>query len=394
MERNLTLLNLYNFFIGMVFPLPIIVPFYRDEIGLTFHQFLIGESIFAAVVILLEVPTGWLADIWGRKRTLLAGCASLFVGYTLVFTADDFWSAVLSQAVIGVGVSLYSGTPGAMLYDTLLSIGRTEEYRKREGFRHGLGLYAVAIGSIAGGLAYQVHHDLPFWLEFLVLAAAFITGLFMREPDRQVSGVRKNPFYDMAETIRYALRGHKDIGALIILTALIFSSTKLFLWAQQSYYATLHIPESVYGFLLAGAMLVSGMGGHLGHLLWRDWQGMAVVKVLIAAVAAVCIAAGVSLSYAGLGILLLGSSIWGFGWPRVQETINQAVGSERRATILSTASLMISLAFIPFSLLLGWIQETHSITTALLLHGGLVAMFGGGFALWLNGKEKLKGYNP
>jgi MFS family permease len=394
MQRNLILINLYTLLMGMVFILPVIVPFYRDELGLNFHQFLIGEAVFAVVIILLEVPTGWLADIWGRRMTLLAASTICFLGYLLVFTASGFWSAVVGQAVIGIGVALNSGTPSAMLYDTLLSGGRADEYRKREGLRHGLGLYAVALGSVIGGIAYQSNHNLPFWLELSVLAISLITCLFMREPDRHVRAIEKNPFHDMMETMRYTLRGHKDIGALIVLTALIFSSTKLFLWAQQPYYADLRIPESIYGFLLAGAMLGGGLGGHFGHLFWRSWQGLAVVKGLILVITGISIAAGCALTHAGFGALLLCATIWGFGWPRVQETINHAVGSERRATILSTASLMISLAFIPFSLLLGWIQEIHSITTALLLHGGLIAILGGGFALWMNGKARVKVSDP
>lgn len=388
MQRNLNLLTIYTFLINTVFLLPIIVPFYRDELGLTFHQFLIGEAVFAAVIILLEVPSGWLADIWGRKKTIIMAGVSSLIGYSLILSASSFGTAVLGQAVIGIGVSFHSGTLSAFLYDTLLSQGREAEYRKREGFRHGLGLYSVAFASVLGGILYQLNHSLPILVEIVFIATAIVVSFFLQEPSRHQKAVEKNAFHDAYETMKYALHGHKEIGAMIILIALTFGSTKVFLWAQQPYYAGLHIPESVYGFILAGSMLLGGLGGHFGHHILRGWQGLAVIKSLLAVVILICLTAGLALTYGGFAVLSLGAFIWGFGWPRVQETINHAVGSERRATILSTASLMFSLAFIPFSLLLGWVEEQRSITTALLVHAGVLAVFGGAFLVWLEARKK------
>jgi MFS family permease len=388
MQRNLKLLTAYTFFMNAVFILPVIVPYFRDELGLTFHQFLIGEAIFAATVLLCEVPSGWFADIWGRRITIIfAGVFSL-LGYGLLALATDFWSAVASQILIGVAVSLHSGTLSAFLYDTLLSQGREDEYRKREGFRHGLGLYAVAFGAALGGLLYQWNHHAPILLELVFVGCAFGISFFMQEPPRHQKEIQHNPLHDMVETMRYALHGHKDIGALIIFVALIFGSTKVFLWAQQPYYGDLHVPESIYGFLMAAAMLAGGLGGHLGHHILRNWQGMAVMKVLFWVIIMICVLSGFALTHAGLAAIMLGTLIWGFGWPRVQETINRAVGSERRATILSTCSLMYSLAFIPMSMLLGWIEEEHDITYAMLAHGLVVFTLGGAMIVWLRTKVR------
>lgn len=383
---KLKLFYAYTFLINTVFILPIIVPFYRDELGLSFHDFLIAEALFAFVVIALEVPSGWFADVMGRKITIVIASISGIIGYTLIMTASGFWQATLGQAVIGIAVSFHSGTLSAMLYDTLFSAGREDEYRQREGFRHGLGLYAVAFGCAMGGLLYQWNHYLPWILEVVCLCASLVIAICMKEPERHKQEVQKNPLHDMFVTMRYALHGHKDIGALIGLTALIFGSTKIFLWAQQPYYADLHIPESVYGFLLGGAMLLGGAAGHFGHCMLREWQGLAVVKILLIVVISICCISGMVLSYPGFAVLTLGSVIWGFGWPRIQETINHAVGSERRATILSTASLMISLTFIPLSLLLGWIEENQDITLALLIHGAIIAITGGLFVILLRSR--------
>lgn len=390
MQRNLTLLNIYTCLINAVFLLPVIVPFYRDEIGLNFHQFLIGETVFATVVIICEVPTGWLADIWGRKLTILAASLTGLIGYACIGLADGLAMTIVGQGVIGIAVSLHSGTLNAMLYDSLLACGRENECRQREGLRHGLNLYAVAIASIVGGFAYQIDHMLPIWLELGSLTLALIVGLCLTEPPRATRAVEKNPFHDVIETVQFVLQGHRLIGVLVILSALIFSTTKLFLWAQQPYYEGLHIPESVYGFILAGAMLCAGMAGHFGHRILPRMHGVTLLTLMFGGVIAICLAAGFGLTYAGFIMMLVGPSFWGFGWPRLQETINHAVGSERRATILSCANLIISLAFIPFSLVLGWVADASGIADALLVQAMIVTIIGAGFFVWLNLRSSVK----
>ena len=383
MQRNLILINIYTYLINLVFLLPVLVPFYRDEIGLSFHQFLIGETVFAAVVILCEVPTGWLADIWGRKMTILAASITALIGYACIGFAETFLHTVIGQGIIGLAVSLQSGTLNALLYDTLLACGRAQECRKREGLRHGINLYAVASGSVIGGVTYQIDHFLPVWLELGALALAFIVGLFLIEPPRATKVVEKNPFHDVVETVNFALRSNREIGVLVIMAALIFSTTKLFLWAQQPYYEALHIPEGVYGFILAGAMLCAGMAGHFGHGILPRRSGTQIMTILFLIVVGICLLGGIAMTYGGFAVMLIGPSLWGFGWPRLQETINHAVGSERRATILSSANLIIALAFIPFSLILGWVEDLHGIATALLVQAGIIMLLGGLFAGWL-----------
>jgi hypothetical protein len=72
-RRNIRLLMLHNALHNMLFVLPVLVPYYKDVIGLGFREFLIGEVAFSAIVVLMEIPAGWLADVGQRRRVLVAG---------------------------------------------------------------------------------------------------------------------------------------------------------------------------------------------------------------------------------------------------------------------------------------------------------------------------------
>lgn len=368
-NRNITLLNISAFLTGMLFCLPIIVLYYQDEIGLTFQDFLIGESIFALTVVVMEVPTGWIADVWGRRKSVLLGCCFSITGFTLLWIANDVVTAIAGQAMLGVAIALKSGSTSALLYDSLLSEGREAEFQKREGFRHGLGLYGTAFSAALGGFIYHMDHHLPIMLDTIVAVVNTLVFFCIVEPHRHKGVVKHNALIDMLDTIRYALHGHREVAKLIFMIAIVFSTTKLFIWAQQPFVRILEIPESTYGLMLAGMLMLAGSAGHFGHYVVRNVQGKKLLFGFLIGVGTICLVSGILNNGFSLAILMTGSLFYGFGWPRIQDSINTLVGSERRATILSTASLSFQILFVPLGLMLGYWEKHHGIQEALIFHG-------------------------
>src|ERR1700722_15538209 len=132
-EKNILLLKAHALLLSLGFFAPIILPFYRDQMGLTYNDFLFAEAFFSVTIVVLDVPTGWLSDQWQRKRVMTLGSAFYMLGYAQLLFAHNIFMAVLARVCVGVGASLLSGTNSAMLYESLTGAGRAEEYRKYEG---------------------------------------------------------------------------------------------------------------------------------------------------------------------------------------------------------------------------------------------------------------------
>lgn len=361
----------------MSFLIAVIVPYYRDQMGLTFHDFLIGEAAFAAVVVLLEVPSGWISDVWHRKFTLALAVVFEIIGYACLLLGEGLWLAILAQSIIGVAISLISGTNSAMLYDSLLSEGRESEYRVREGKRSALGFYSVGAASVVSGFLYAVDQRLPLWMSLASLALALLTACLMVEPSRHRKLPEKHPVADMIETGRYALRGHPEIGMIILFSAVMFCATKMIMWSQQPYYMAMRLPEQIFGVLMAAGFAMAGLSSHLGHMLDGRISSVKALAAVWMVAVLVCLGASAHLGWSGVVLLMIGGTcLYGVGAPRVSEAINRRVGSERRATILSTQNLMVSLFFIPVSFVIGWISDRHGVTGALLGTAGWLAMAG------------------
>ncbi len=373
-RRNLKLLNIFTIFLNSVFLLPICIPFYRDELGLSFHDFLIGESVFAVFVILWDVPAGYLADRWGRKNTLVLGAFIMVVAYTSLALATGFWSAMFAEALIGVGIATVSGANSALLYDTLLSQGREGEYRKREGFRFALQLYSCSLACIAGGYLYAIDHHLPLIIEIILIICGAIVALGFVEPPRHKHITGHHPLKDIRDTLIYVLHGHREIAGIVLLMVIVFSTTKICMWGIQAYADALHISEIYNGWIISAVMLCGAVSGHFGHKILPSLRGEQALQSLIVMLVIVLLVAGVSMSFVGIVALGLEAFVYGFGMPRAQEAINNLVDSSRRATVLSTANLASALGFIPLSQMFGFVTGRADISTALITYAGVLVI--------------------
>src|SRR5690606_18965338 len=101
--------------------------------GLSFDQVMWLGAIYAGVVILVEVPTGALADRIGRRQSMMAGALAMVAACLVAYRADGFAQFALSEALAALSMSLCSGADSAYLFDLLGSHGRAHEYAAREG---------------------------------------------------------------------------------------------------------------------------------------------------------------------------------------------------------------------------------------------------------------------
>lgn len=387
LPRNARLLYIHNVLIGILPIVPVFVLYYEDVIGLGFRELMIGEAVFAATILLMEVPTGWLSDVWTRKSTMIAGTLANVAGFTMLWFAHSFLDTLWAQAMIGIGVSLFSGTNSAMLYDSLLECGQERHFRRAEGLRQGLGFYAVGLSSLVGGFFYALDPALPMIATIATSALALVACFLMVEPVRHRVVSQKHPLADMIETTRYALHGHKEIAGIILLSSVLFATTKTLMWAQQPYYMLLDVPVVWFGVLFSISYVIAGLGGHFGHLLDGRFRN---VRVLMAGLVFAFVTSLICGLWPGVhGIMLLlfsGTAIYGFCNPRVQDAINNRVDSSRRATILSAASLMMRLISIPLMIIAGQVTQGRGVAVSLLVLAAILGA-GGMMALMLIGKN-------
>lgn len=388
-ERNIKLMEWITIIRNGAFLLPVIVLYYRDEIGLSFQDFLISEAFFAATVLFFEVPSGWLSDMWKRKFVMVMACVTWTAGLVVMLLADNLYWAIAAQMTYGVAYTLFSGTDSSILYDSLLAVKRQDEFAKLEGRRKGLGFYFLAFCSIIGAFLYEINHDYPLIFSIGIFSLGIILSLMLVEPDRHKSAMLGNPIKDMLATMRYAMHGHTEVAMIVFAAAALFATTKLIMWIQQPYYAAQNIPESWYGVLVAGGYFLGGLASHINHLIKGHFGNIGALRGVWILAIFICIVAASYVGYAGIALLMFGGTfIYGLALPKVNDAINQRVGSERRATIMSTASFLREVVFIPLSIAVGWATTQYSVSHGLYAIVGWLSFSGLGLFFFVHRMNK------
>ena len=160
LQNNIRTIYLMGFFSSFLVVLPVFVPLLQGQ-GLSMSQVLQTQALFALTIALFEVPSGYFADMYGRRLAILIGAALNAVGFLSLLWADSFLDFVVYEVILGVGFSLISGTDLALLYDT-------EVYLQSKGMPGGAGAgksvsRLISVEAAASGIAGVAASLLLLW---------------------------------------------------------------------------------------------------------------------------------------------------------------------------------------------------------------------------------------
>lgn len=387
-DVNIRRLYLINMFRSSGIFMPVVVAYYKDITHVDFAGFLIGEACFAAGMVLLEIPTGFLSDIWKRRVTMIVSGMFWTLSYIYMLFARNLFDLIIVQLMMAVAASLSSGTMQAMLFEYLAENGREADFRRAEGQRFAYSFYAQGLVAPLAGFLYVMNAYLPLAITIAAHMLMLYFSFRLREPARIQRPVERNAFYDMMATMKYALYGHREIAAIIMLAAVLFTGTKLFMWSQQPYYAAAQIPLEWYGLLSAASYILVAVNSQLVHKLDKWAKPIVLLGLLLAGEIALATLAGAFILPVFAVMLLLGQAVYGLGSPVVADIIAQRAEPARRATILSAQSLLAQLLFTVLSLPFGYIAERVSIGAALWSFAAVLITLGGPAWFYLRWRVK------
>lgn len=140
------------------------------------------ETILIVTMTLAEIPTGAVADLFGKKKTLILAFLFEAVGAYMMAFAPNYTTILWSVFVMCVGGAFYSGTLDALVFDSLKQNGVDEKFDKVISNISSISLVAPAVCSIIGGLVYGIDPRLPFILNAVGYTLGFILSFFLVEP--------------------------------------------------------------------------------------------------------------------------------------------------------------------------------------------------------------------
>ena len=353
--------------------MPIVVPFYESN-GLSMKDIMILQAVYSVAIVVLEIPSGYLADVIGRRKTLIIGAIFGTMGYAIYSLSYGFAGFLIAEIILGIGQSCISGADSAMLYDSLLERGEEKKYTRFEGRITSLGNIAEAVAGITGGLLAGITLRVPYIAQAFVAFIALPAAITLVEPVRKVPLI-KGGFMEIVRIARFALFEDRSLRRNIFFSAITGTATLIMAWFAQPFFEYTRIDLLWFGILWTSLNLTVAISSYTAHHI-ESWLGQRRSVLLIALlIPAGYLFLGQFHRPAGLVILYLFYLVRGYASPVLKDYINRVTESHIRATVLSVRNFIVRLLFALAGPLLGWIKDIYTLPWALILAGIIFLLF-------------------
>lgn len=377
LRRNLNATLVVGFFQVFMVIMPIAVPFFQSK-GLSMQEVFSLQALFALMVLITEVPSGYVADLVGRKHTLLIGAAFCGVGHSLLLVADGFWGLAMFEVALAIGHSLVSGADIALLYDTELALGRGEqEQRQVVGRLYSVRTVSEGIASLACSVLLLWSMDVAVYVQAVIgWLPLLFTFALVEPPGERLADVGHRD--NMVRICRY-LMTHSTVLRLGFLALCVWSLTTFYaVWLLQKIWEQQGLGLIHFGYLWGALSLVAAVAGRWAH---KAEAAMGSTGLLL------FIGLAPAVGYLGLdafgivGGFFASMTFWisrGFGMVVLRDALNRRIPSEFRATANSLASFGFRGAFVITGPLVGYVLDLWGMSVTLtLLAAVTLAIFAG-----------------
>ncbi|MFL2574811.1 MAG: MFS transporter [Flavobacteriales bacterium] len=365
LKHNIIKLYLLKAVKWFMIVMPIIVLFFESK-GLSLTQIMILQGTYSLFVALFEIPSGFFADIYGRKNSLVIGSIFLFLGYLIFSFFSGFNEFLFAEILLGIGGSLISGADSAILYDTLLEIKEEDEYTKIEGRTYAIGNFSEGIAGVLGGFLAMTSLNMPVYIQTIVMFLSIPIAMTLVEPKSSYKLAKS--FSSIITVVKDTFIYQRKLRWYIVYSSSMGIATLSIAWFVQPFLMEIDTPIIYYGIIWAFLNFTAGITSYYSYLYNNHNLLIYISLIMITSL----ILLGFNISYYGLIFIILIYLLRGIITPKLRHLININSTSERRATVLSLRSFVIRISFAVIAPVLGYISDSSDLSLVFYVLASIV----------------------
>lgn len=362
LKRNIILDYLHMFFRNTNFTHGIWAAYLLVQ-GYSLIDVGIFEMIFHISSLTMEVPTGVLGDLLGRKTSRILGVLTYFIYIALMlFGVHSYLLIIIAFIICGTSYTFESGSGDALVYDSLKEIGQEQRFMKVNGIREVIYQVATVVVLFLTGWLLEGRHAMDFYLTAGMFVIALLILFAMTETHviHKTEGVRlKTRMYNHFIKTWKVVTSSKRLTLLIVIGALLFAPvTSLFIYAQE-YFIFDGFSERWMLWFLAFHALAAAFGGLFAHRFEVKVGERKLMKII-----PILFALGFwfsLLTYYGFIAFILIGLLDSLFYVILFDYMNKIIPSETRASVLSFFGMSFSIVMMIIFPIMGWIGDAFSI---------------------------------
>lgn len=376
-KKQLRKLYLYELISGFQIVDAVWVVFLLQR-GFSIAQVGIAEGVFHVVSMCCEIPSGMVADLIGRKRTLvLSGLVSAAGSLCMVLT-NAFPMILVAMGLNALSYNLVSGSREALTYDSLLEAGAQEEYLRVSAIQEKLYLFVFAAANLFSVVTVSLGYEKGYLISMVQGICCTIVALRLWEPGREnTKQQEKNRNWTrilkkhVIESGRFFVTHGFAARRMLISGVAAAGYYIVFMLLQQHL-----VEQGLQAKWIGIPLLLISFGGMAGASLGEK-TGKVKIKFLLLAGG---VLEGVLIVFSGMpalpGCVLAAAFAHGISEMlaiRIGDENQKVFSSEVRATMVSVESMVYSVVMVVLSPVVGWLSEKFSISWAFGILGIFVS---------------------
>ncbi|HYD35003.1 MAG TPA: MFS transporter [Vitreimonas sp.] len=340
---------------------------------MTKTQIGVSDAFTFAIGFLVELPSGVMADIIGRKKAIVIGNVLLMVGNLLIAVSSSFFSITGWYLVWTIGYAFQSGATEALAYDTLRQAGHEKEWSRVMATAMTISRISTLVSTAAGGYLFMYWFRLPYLVFGLISIIGVLAALSLKE-------IKVSKVINTWSWRSYVTQIKDGVAVLVrpqILPIALVSLTMMGIGYMYNWGLVRPLTGERFGYtpeaysLLLGVISVAGIIAltvftRLQHRFKTE------LSILILALAYALNFALLSGSYHWLigGGVMISLAVWLLYIDVLfSQFINLHTREEHRATTLSTVALFTRLPYVVLAIVIGRLADNNLVALYTLTVG-------------------------
>ena len=393
LKNNNFLLYSFGFLKSLHFFGSLSIPFYLDRLEMSYTWMFVIETIFSVFLFLFEIPTGIVADKFGRKTSLVLGSGIFGFSFVILGITRNITVLLFVQILGALGMSLISGADKALIYENAKLQNKSPEEisamaSRFNGFETVAMLIAFPLGSLfvsCGFMDYVSALGFVFVATGIAMLVASVLIFFVKEPAKLMSESEKteidgtNEKKDKPTSTKKMLEQNAkgcffafknpELRKLSLDYSVISAFTFLMFWFYQSLLLENNVNIAVNGFVASGFNLAASLLLFSSGFIQKK-LGFSKTRFLSALIPGILYVL-VFIFYRNIFVAMI--AIFGitmlrlFRDPILITQMNVKINDENRATILSGVSMFSRIIIAIFYPLSGILMDKNPQVTYLVI---------------------------
>lgn len=382
MQKNKYLSNIkkmytVKLFFYMHFFGAILVPFFTDWGGLNFSKVMYLNAWFMLWNFLLEVPTGTVADHFGRKASVILGTVAGVICMVTYVSYPHIVIFMLAEIIFALSLTLISGADNALIYDSLKSAGMEEKSKEVFGKMESFKLAGIIIGALIGApMAKFLGLRMTFFLVTIPLFISFLISLTLKEvPYKVENGIHEKYGSKMFDGLKFFFK-NKILMILTFDMAIVSAAAWIIIWFYQPMLKERGVDIIWFGLVHAlmcvAQIVVMSNYRHIENLIGAKQTVLFIASMLTAFFYTV-------LGFSKSPMLAILSIVFAaaFGLtrgPLFTSYLNKFIPSEKRATVLSVTTMFQTFAIVIINVITGLLSKWSLNYTMIIISVFLIVV--------------------